>query len=72
MSTRLNVAAVAAAMTVFLTPALASAMTTAHGKVLPARGARTPVVIAPDGRVLGTDPSAAVRFELARDSSRGR
>jgi hypothetical protein len=72
MSTKLNIAAIAATMTVLLTPALASAMTTAHGKVPPPRGAPTPVVVAPDGRVLGTDPSIAVRFELARDSGRGR
>jgi len=72
MSTKLDIAAIAAAMTMLFTPVLASAMTTAHSKLLPARGASTPVVFAPDGRALGTDPSRAVRFELARDWGRGR
>lgn len=78
MSSKLDVAAIAAAMTALLTPALAFAMTSTHGKALSAQGARaqavvrTPVVVAPDGRVLGTDPSPAVRFELSRDYGRGR
>jgi len=77
MSTKVNIAAVAAAMAVLVTPMLTSAMSAAK---LP-RGAQasavafpsTPAVVSPDGRrVLGTDPSLAVRFELRRDYGRGR
>ena len=76
MSTKVNAAAIAAAMAVLITPMLASAMSAAK---LP-RAARasavalpsTPAVVSPDGRVLGTDPSLAVRFELRRDYGRGR
>ena len=76
MSTKVNAAAIAAAMAVLITPMLASAMSAAK---LP-RGSRasavalpsTPAVVSPDGRVLGTDPSLAVRFELRRDYGRGR
>jgi hypothetical protein len=71
MFAKFNLTAVAAATAVLVTPMLASAMTTARGKS-PPRGVHTPVVISPEGRVLGTDPSPAVRFELARDYARGR
>src|SRR5258708_8937891 len=52
--------------------AIASAMTNPHGKVPLQRGVHTPVVVSPEGRVLGADPSPAVRFDLARDWGRGR
>jgi hypothetical protein len=29
--------------------------------------AATPVVVSPEGRVIGTDPDPAIRFELQRD-----
>jgi len=72
MSAKVNLAAIAAATAVLVTPMLASAMTNPHGKVPLQRGVHTPVVVSPEGRVLGTDPSPAVRFELARDWGRGR
>ena len=72
MSTKINIAATVAAMTVLITPMLASAMSAANRNLPLPRGVHTPVVVAPDGRVLGTDPSPAVRFELSRDHSRGR
>jgi hypothetical protein len=90
MITKINVVGVAAALGVFVTPALASAQAAvkqptlkplsrvfssanraAHGSVIGAERARTPLVVSPRGRVIGTDPSAAVRFELNRDSARG-
>jgi hypothetical protein len=72
MSAKVNLTAIAAATAVLVTPMLASAMTTARGKLPPPRSIHTPVVISPEGRVIGTDPSLAVRFELARDYGRGR
>jgi hypothetical protein len=36
-----------------------------------ARGAQTPIVRAPNGRGLGTDPDPAIRGELRRDWLRG-
>ncbi len=104
MNTKLNVVAVAAALSVLLNPLATSAQTlpnayprpeyrvgpqgqqpslkllpevygmahrTAHANVIRAEGGRTPAVVSPRGRVIGTDPSLAVRFELNRDSSRG-
>ena len=71
MSAKVNLAAIAAATAVLVAPMLASAMSPAKPKLPPQR-THTPVVVSPDGRVLGTDPSAAVRFELNRDSGRGR
>jgi len=71
MSAKVNLIAIAAATAVLVTPMLASAMSTAQRK-LPAHRADTPVVVYSQGRVLGTDPSPAVRFELNRDWSRGR
>jgi len=67
MAAKINLIAIAAAAAVLTVPMLASAMV-----VRDARHSGTPVVVSPEGRVLGTDPSAAVRFELNRDSSRGR
>jgi hypothetical protein len=72
MSAKVNLSAIAAATAVLVTPMFASAMSTAHGKLPLSRGVNTPVVVSPDGRALGTDPSPAVRFELARDWGRGR
>ena len=72
MSTKVNTAAIAVAVTVLITPMLASAMGAAHRNLPLPRGVHTPLVVAPDGRVLGTDPSPAIRFELNRDQSRGR
>jgi len=70
MPLKVNIAAIVAAMTVLVTPMLASAMTPAK---LAARGVHTPAVVSYDGRrVLGTDPSSYVRFELNRDQGRGR
>jgi len=71
MSAKINLIAVAAATAVLAAPMLASAMSVAQPKV-PVHAANTPVIVSPDGRVLGTDPSSAVRFELNRDWSRGR
>lgn len=71
MSVKVKLAAIAASAAVSVTPMLASSMSVARPKSPPQR-AHTPVVVSPDGRVLGTDPSAAVRFELNRDLGRGR
>jgi hypothetical protein len=40
-------------------------------QVYQARGAQTPIVRAPNGRGLGTDPDPAIRGELRRDWLRG-
>jgi hypothetical protein len=102
MNTKLDVVAVAAALSVLVTPVATSAQTlfnappeyrvdrqrqqpslkplpgvygmvhrAAHRNVIRAEGGRTPAVVSPRGRVIGTDPSLAVRFELNRDSARG-
>ena len=49
--------------------ALASSL--GGAQVYQARGVRTPIVRAPDGRYLGTDPDPAIRRELGRDWLRG-
>ena len=73
MSAKVNLTAIAAAATVIITPMLASAMTAPQRKLPPPPPREnTPVVVSPDGRVLGTDPSLAVRFELNRDWAKGR
>jgi hypothetical protein len=97
VSLKTNAAAAAAALTVLVAPAFASAYalnadpqialrhhdlrslpgtfalasSLGGAQVYQARGVRTPIVRAPDGRYLGTDPDPAIRRELGRDWLRG-
>jgi hypothetical protein len=59
----LTVAALAAVVS---TPVLAKSRTQ-HAQPAPVHTSTDATVVSPEGRAVGTDPDAAIRFELHRD-----
>ncbi len=64
MNTKTALSALGLAMLI-ATPALAQKP--AHRAPAAAYASATPLVVAPEGRVIGTDPDPSIRFELGRD-----
>jgi hypothetical protein len=67
MNSNLKVLVSVAALAALVSSPVLAKSRTQHTQPAPARTATGPAVVSPDGRLIGTDPDAAIRFELQRD-----